>query len=382
MPADAILAGLLAETAAAADPAARVPELVASLCRNALSRGASDLHLEPTAAGVRVRLRVDGVLQEGGELPAALAPNLAARCKVLAGLLTYRTDIPQEGGAAGEAVGAKVDLRISTFPTVHGERIAVRFFTAGRGRRRLAELGLPGPVREALDRALRAPEGLVMLTGPCGSGKTTTLYACLREIQQQSGGGRCLVTVEDPVENVIEGVTQTAVKPGVGLDFARSLRSLLRQDPEVILVGEVRDRETAHAAVEATLTGHLVLSTVHAARAPLVPHRLLDMGVEPWALAGALTLAVAQRLARRLCAECRGAGCGGCAESGFDGRLLLAEHLPGGEGLHDAIMARAARRAFFALLPAPDLPAQAASAVAAGRTTAAESARILAGDPA
>ncbi len=386
----------------AAQGAEAVTALVDLTLRAAADAGASDIHLEPAAEAVAVRVRLDGVLQDFGALPRDLADNLVARCKVLAGLLSYRSDIPQEGGvpAAASVIGA--DLRISTFPTLHGERVAIRIFDADERCRNLETLGLPAEVEGALRRTLARAEGLVLLAGPAGSGKTTTLYAALRHVRAASGGGRSIVSVEDPIENELPGVTQTAVRPAVDLTFARSLRSLLRQDPEVIMVGEVRDAETAHIVTEAALTGHLVLSTVHAGRVALVPHRLLDMGVEPYALAGALSLVIAERLLRKLCSDCRrpatdgeraglsetaragaheAVGCSACHKTGFRGRVLVAEKLSASDALHDAIMEKASRARFarIADTEGADLEARAWELVAEGCTTAGEVRRAFAG---
>lgn len=382
--------------------AAGVSGLVDLAVATAAKLSSSDVHVEPTSGDVKVRLRLDGVMQDFGTLPGALAANIVARCKVMAGLLSYRTDIPQEGGASGSAYGDGIELRISTFPTLHGERAAIRLFDPAARREGLDDLGLSDGVRQSLAGALSCPEGLLLLCGPSGCGKTTTLYAALSHILQSSGGGRAIVTVEDPIENELPGVTQTAVRPASGLTFASSLRSLLRHDPEVIMVGEVRDTETAHIVVEAALTGHLVLSTVHAPRASVVPHRLLDMGAEPYALAGALSLVLAQRLVRRLCKQCRrpareeeslhippsaragamvAVGCDACLGTGYRGRALLAEKLSASEALHDAIMAKAPRKRFadIARLDGEDLETLAWQRVAEGRTSSDEVRRVLAG---
>jgi len=379
-----------------------VSDVVDLVIGTAVRLGASDVHLEPASADVGVRLRLDGVMQDFGSLPLELGPNIVARCKVMAGLLTYRCDVPQEGGGSGRAHGVGVELRISTFPTLHGERVAIRIFDPAQQRRELDALGLSDTVRAALARSLSSPEGLVLLSGPSGSGKTTTLYACLTHILAASRGGRTIVTVEDPIENEIAGVTQTGINLAAGLTFASSLRSLLRQNPEVIMVGEVRDNETAHIVVEAALTGHLVLSTVHAPRAAVVPHRLLDMGVEPYALAGALGMVLAQRLARRVCTECSrpaqesetagvpdrarsgakvAVGCDACHGTGYRGRVLVAEKLSASEALHDAIMSKAPRNRFLEIAAAEqeDLEAAAWELVAQGVTTPYEVRRVLAG---
>ena len=376
-----------------------VSDIVDAIIETAVRLEASDLHLEPASDQMMIRMRLDGVMQDFGSLPAELAPNIVARCKVMADLLTYRCNVPQEGGASGADYAPGLDLRVSTYPTLHGERVAIRLFDSTTRLETLGQLGLTEPIENTLAASLCAPEGLILLSGPSGSGKTTTLYACLNHIRKSSRGGRHVVSVEDPIENEIEGVTQTAVNRSVALTFAASLRSLLRQDPEVIMVGEIRDAETAHIAVEAALTGHLVLSTVHAPRAALVPHRLLDMGVEPYSLAGALTLVLSQRLVRRLCPECSrpvsseevdslppavresarvAVGCPACQHTGYSGRLLLAELIETSENLHDAIMARASRREFLQIAARQeDIVSMAWDKVRTGRTTAFDVQRVL-----
>jgi type II secretory ATPase GspE/PulE/Tfp pilus assembly ATPase PilB-like protein len=294
------------------------------------------------------------------------------RLKVLARLMTYRTDVPQEGrldpsglGGAAPSLGG---ARVSVMPTVHGEKVVVRFFFARRGADgagvagppvRLDELGLRPDDHAALTGLFARPEGLLLLTGPAGSGKTTTLYACLRHLALGARGARQIVSIEDPVENVQEGVTQVEINPAAGLDFAAALRALLRQDPEVVMVGEVRDRETAAIAVQAALTGHLILSTVHAASAPEVLLRLADLGVEPSLIAGVVTGVLAQRLVRRLCLECRtatanpeepyragprSAGCLACRGTGYRGRILVAELLRPSDAMRTAFRDKPDRR--------------------------------------
>ena len=215
-----------------------------------------------------------------GVLPPRLAPNVVARLKVLAELLTYRTDVPQEGRI--REVDTEGEVRVSTFPTLHGEKAVIRLFAASGRYLRLDDLGLPPDVRDALGRALGETSGAILLSGPAGSGKTTTIYACLRELVDASAGRRSLVTLEDPIEVAVDGVTQSQVNAPAGFDLATGLRSLLRQDPEVIVVGEVRDRTTAEVAFQASLTGHLVLSTFHAGSASGAVARLSDMGIEPY----------------------------------------------------------------------------------------------------
>jgi len=242
----------------------RTGRLVDLILAEAVRRFASDVHIEPTHSALVVRYRLDGVLHTVASLRRDLAANVAARLKVLAELLTYRLDIPQEGRIPGTLAPSGVDMRVSTFPTVHGEKVVVRVFDPAGRTLDLEQLGLPAALQDSLRSTLRERSGAVLLTGPAGSGKTTTIYACLRHLVADSGGGRHIVTIEDPVEQVLEGVSQSQARPGTEFDFSRGLRSLLRQDPEVIMVGEVRDPTTAAIAIEAALTGHLVLSTVHA----------------------------------------------------------------------------------------------------------------------
>lgn len=358
---------------------------------------ASDVHLLPTPEGLEMRWRVDGVLRLIAVLPLATSANVVARLKVLAELLTYRTDIPQEGrirGATGEG-----EVRVSTFPTLHGEKAVIRLF-AGSGRYlRLGDLGLPDEVREGLAGALGETSGAILLTGPAGSGKTTTIYACLRELVEANQGRRSLATLEDPIEVAVPGVTQSQVNPSGGFDLATGLRSLLRQDPEVIVVGEIRDRTTAEVAFQASLTGHLVLSTFHAGHATGAVGRLADMGIEPYLLRSGLLAVVSQRLARTLC-ECaregndpRGRlglpvgpfreplGCPACGGSGYRGRMLLAEWLaPERLGLGPAILDRADVRTLEAQALRGGMIGRwrrACLAIEEGRTSPAEVRRVL-----
>ncbi len=341
--------------------------------------GASDVHFQPTGRTLDVRFRVDGVLRSVAVLPRDLAPNVIARLKVMAELLTYRTDVPQEGSIRASDSCA-TERRVSTFPTVHGENAIVRVFNPAAELLELDRLGLPAPILASLEGLLRERSGAVFLTGPSGSGKTTTIYACLRRLTE-SGVGRHIVTIEDPVERVLEGVSQSQTRPGAEFDFARGLRSLLRQDPEVIMVGEVRDRETAAVAIEAALTGHLLFTTLHAGSACGVIGRLLDMGVEPYLLTGGVRGILNQRLLRRMCESCQGSGgCPQCGGLGYRGRLLIAELLIPDAAFRRAILAKAdvdeleaiaGRSGWTTIRPA------AMEAVAAGRTTMEEVERVL-----
>ncbi len=350
----------LAEELTKLDPASpRYASLaVERLLARAREVGASDLHVQPGAAGLEVRWRVDGVLQPVTTLPARLAPNIVARLKVLAELLTYRTDIPQEGRIRG--VPGALEMRLSTFPTLHGEKAVVRLFAGSDRFLRLVDLGLPDEVFDTLSAALDETSGGIILSGPAGSGKTTSLYACLRELAARSRGERSLATLEDPIESDVPGVAQSQVNAAAGLTLEDGLRALLRQDPEVIAIGEIRDRSTAEIALQAALTGHLTMTTFHAGSACEVIGRLLDMGLEPYAIRSGLRVVVAQRLVRRLCPACAAApaapagllglpvtralearGCEACGRTGYQGRLVLAELLlPAEEAFGRAVLAR------------------------------------------
>lgn len=322
-----------------------VPELVDALLDAATAAGASDVHLEPTGDALRVCVRLDGVLHDAVQLPGKLAPNVAARLKVLAGLLTYETTRPQEGRI--ERAGGQ-PMRVSTFPTVHGEKAVVRLLGGEpSGLATLEQLHLPADVTDALRDALRATSGAILLTGPAGSGKTTTAYASVREVVAAASGGRSVATLEDPVEATLRGVTQTNLDTLGGFDSVAGLRALLRQDPEVILLGEIRDHASAQTAVQAALTGQLLISTFHAGGAWETVRRLTEMGVPAYALASAVRMVIAQRLLRKLCAcaeqapaeqhaaplglhvsQCRiAAGCDACLGTGYRDRTLLAESI-------------------------------------------------------
>lgn len=375
-----------------------VAELVDLILNEARRAGASDVHLQPSAEALEMRWRVDGVLHHVANLPAAIAPNVAARLKVMADLLTYKTDVPQEGrirGAPGE-----VEMRVSTFPTLFGEKAVVRLFAASGRFLRLADLGLPVEIAEALGRLLAETSGAILFSGPAGAGKTTTLYACLRELADRHEGRRSLATLEDPIEAAVAGVAQSQVNPAAGFDLATGLRSLMRQDPEVIAVGEVRDRSTAEGVFGASLTGHLVLSTFHAGSAAGVVGRLLDMGIEPYVLRSGLLAVVAQRLVRRLCDDCAReeddpvrflglpvararapVGCAACAGTGYRGRSVLAEILATDRAeVGRAILSRTDVAEIEAAAVAAGMRTRwdrAAAAVEAGTTSPAEVRRVL-----
>lgn len=332
-------------------------EAVDALLAEARAGGASDVHLQPSREGLDVLWRVDGVLHPVARLPGRVAPNVVARLKVLADLLTYRADVPQEGRIRG--LPGEVEMRVSTFPTLFGEKAVVRLFAASGALERLDDLGLPADVGAALRSILGETSGAVVFAGPAGSGKTTTIYACLRDVVDRAGGSRSIATLEDPIEVAIPGVAQSQVQPAAGFTLGVGLRSLMRQDPEVIAVGEIRDRETAEAAFQASLTGHLLLTTFHAGSAAGALGRLADMGLEPYLLRSGLLAVIFQRLVRRLC-ECSvptddpaallglpvpsarlPSGCDRCGHSGYRGRAVLAEMaLPDRGALARAVLGR------------------------------------------
>jgi general secretion pathway protein E len=314
--------------------AAPVVRLVSGLIAQAVERGASDIHIEPGPREAIVRQRVDGVLRETDRLSASEAMAAISRIKVLCDLDIAEHRRPQDGATRLPVAGRNVDLRVSVVPTDHGESLAVRLLDAQGGLRGLDQLGFSPELAATLAAALDRPNGLVLVTGPTGSGKTTTLYAGLRRL---AGGDRKILTVEDPIEYRLPGVSQSQINPAIGLDFAASLRSFLRHDPDVIMVGEIRDAITARTAVQAALTGHLVLSTLHTNDAPGAVVRLIDMGIEPFLVASTLTGAFAQRLVRTTCTACAGAGCATCHDSGHAGRAVVGEGFLVDEPLRDLI---------------------------------------------
>lgn len=355
-----------------------VVELVHLTLQAALELGATDVHFDPTREVVRISFRIAGQLHTFASLPADLGKYIANRCKVLAELKAHVSDAAQEGHVRPATLGLPVELRLSTYPTIAGECISIRLFQEEQEVRTLEQLGLPEPVRDSLQRTLEMHDGLLLLAGPAGSGKTTTLYAATHYIMEQDAENRRIVSVEDPVENVVPGIMQTEIDLRAGRDFPTSLRNVLRHDIEVIMLGEVRDTETARIAVEASLTGHLVMSTVHAARTFTVPYRLLEMGVPPYALTGGLRLVIAQRLLRAVRQTPDGAAHPFQTEG-----LLLAEKLATSEGLRKAIMRQASLADFMAIAEQEgfSLPAQGRAAVEAGDTTWREVYRALAGEP-
>jgi general secretion pathway protein E len=338
---------------------APIIRLINGLISEAVRSGASDVHVEPFEERVSVRFRVDGVLRESVSLSARLAPPLISRIKVMARLDIAEKRVPQDGRLTLTLAGKGVDVRVSTLPSRYGERVVLRLLDKESARFSLSDLGMAPEQLEDFQRALSQPNGIVLVTGPTGAGKTTTLYAGLNLLNDQS---RNILTVEDPVEYAVEGVGQTQVNAKVGMTFAAGLRAILRQDPDVVMVGEIRDKETAEIAVQASLTGHVVLSTVHTNSAAAAITRLRDMGVESYLLASTLSAVVAQRLVRRLCPACKEAhepdeaerrmlelapgeaatlwrprGCDTCGGAGFAGRRGVYEIVVIDDGIRTLI---------------------------------------------
>jgi type IV pilus assembly protein PilB len=277
---------------------APVTKLVATILRYAVDGTASDIHIEPTTDKVRVRFRVDGDLQTSLELPRNVQSAVVARVKILSSMRLDERRKPQDGRFSATFDGRKIDFRVSTFPTQYGEKVVMRILDNERGVRTLDSIGLSEHHKSIIRRLVQEPYGIILISGPTGSGKSTTLYSMLSEVDRVT---KNVLSLEDPIEYNIEGVSQSQVRPEIGYSFANGLRTALRQDPDVILVGEIRDKETAQLAIQAALTGHLVLSTIHTNNAIGVVARLIDMGVDPYLIAPTLKLAMAQRLSRRLC---------------------------------------------------------------------------------
>lgn len=346
---------------------------ISELCDRILKKGvlcrASDIHIEPNREGVRIRYRIDGVFHDAAYLPAELHDQLVSRIKVLGDLLSHRREIVQEGRVRVKIGDSESDLRISVVPTVAGEKVVARVYSVHNATQDISQIGYTGPMLRRVRSILFDLEGLFLLCGPSGSGKTTTLYALLNEIQREMDAYASIITIEDPVEYEFGKWSQMQVNRQVGLDFAAGLRASLRQDPEVIMVGEIRDRETAEVALHAGLTGHLVLSTLHAGSAPETVTRLVNMDLEPFVVASALTGIIAQRLLRRVCMNCReeaevdpakitlirrlmrrddtpltfytGKGCEACQFSGYLDRLPVAEFLDIDEEVRAMILNKA-----------------------------------------
>ena len=346
------------EDAAAVAPIIRLVDL---LIMQAVKERASDIHVEPGDGSLRTRFRIDGVLREVHGPPAHLHSAVTSRIKVLAKLDIAEKRKPQDGRFRRKMESKEIDLRVSVAPTQFGEKVVMRLLDSATALLPLEQLGFDEPLRVSVERLIRAPHGIVLVTGPTGSGKTTTLYAALNLINSPE---RNIITIEDPVEYQLPGVNQVQVNPRAELTFASALRSFLRQDPDVIMVGEIRDRETAEIAIQAALTGHLVLSTLHTNDAASSLTRLIEMGIEPFLIASSVTGVLAQRLVRVVCQKCKapaqatpqlagelhvptdaqlfhGLGCPACVQSGYKGRVGIFEWLPMPEVMKNLVVAKA-----------------------------------------
>ncbi|MBW7992713.1 MAG: type II/IV secretion system protein [Planctomycetes bacterium] len=338
-----------------------VVSLVDELLKRAVKSGASDVHFEPTGAELLVKYRLDGALNTIESLPKSLSDKVIARLKVLGGLLTYRNDIPQEGRI--EISKSKderiMDQRLAVFPTIHGQRAVVRLFYSNIELLDLGQLGFSKDIHTTLKNVAAKNQGVLLLTGPAGSGKSTTLAAHLRYILK-SFPGKSVVTLEDPVEILIDGATQVQITPHGQMTFPTALRSLLRQDPQVLMIGEIRDAETAKIAIEAGLTGHLLMSTMHSGTPAGAFLRLLEMGIEPYQVTSSISAVLNQRLVRKLCNKCKrkseetglfeAEGCNVCLNTGYKGRALIAEMVQLDSQLRKAILAKADLEELEALL--------------------------------
>ncbi|MDQ3980770.1 MAG: Flp pilus assembly complex ATPase component TadA [Actinomycetota bacterium] len=393
---------LAAITGAAQD--APVVKFVNALIAQAVQDRASDLHFEPQEHDFRVRYRVDGVMHEVTRQRRSIQPGVVSRLKIMAGLDIAERRVPQDGRVSLRAGGKEVDLRVSSLPTVYGEKLVLRILDKNSALLNLSELSLLPENYRRYEASFRKPYGMILVTGPTGSGKSTTLYATLNEINEPTIN---TVTVEDPVEYQIPGINQVPINPRAGLTFPKALRAILRQDPDVVLVGEMRDLETAQIGTQAALTGHLVLSTLHTNDAPSAVTRLTEMGIDGFLVASAVACVLAQRLGRRLCRQCRepyqpdpshlesagmvvnghgpptlfrAVGCRNCAQSGYRGRIAFQEVMPVTEDIGRAIVERASTNEITHLARAQGmrtLREDALEKVRLGETTLEEVARVI-----
>jgi type IV pilus assembly protein PilB len=344
-------------------------ELVDELIAEAHKRGASDIHLDPAKDTLRVRLRIDGVLTEACQLPKSIHSEIIARVKILSGMRTDEHQATQDGRFRHHfPTGETLDMRVSIAPTYHGENLVLRLLADGGAVHTLDMLGFSEADQKKILTAIKRPHGMILSTGPTGSGKTTTLYTVIKMLNNP---GVSIVTIEDPIEYAVDHIEQIQVNPNAGLTFANGLRSILRQDPNIIMVGEIRDAETATIAVNTALTGHLLLSTLHTNDAATTLPRMLDMGIDTYLVASTINIAIGQRLVRKICEHCkqelkitateaealsivplttpvkegdthyRGKGCGECGGSGYTGRLCISEVLVADNAIRDAIMRKA-----------------------------------------
>ena len=348
---------------------APVIKLLESIFEDAIRMGASDIHIEPDADGLRIRNRVDGILSERVMDKKSISNALTSRIKLMARLDISERRLPQDGRFSIKLRNRNIDVRVATMPTRHGESVVLRLLDQTQGVMHIKQLALIPEHEERLLYHIERPHGMILVTGPTGSGKSTTLYACLNELNSSQ---RKIITVEDPIEITLSRVCQVQVMPKIGLDFARVLRSALRQDPDIVMVGEIRDEETASIALRAALTGHLLFSTLHTNDAVSAPVRLINMGIEPYLVAGTVRLVIAQRLIRRICPDCKepkvlepqekdwlnaiyrkdignfsffkGKGCNQCNGTGYHGRLAVHEFLELDEAMNDALRSGNAER--------------------------------------
>ncbi len=340
---------------------APVIRFVNNMITQAVLDGASDIHIEPEEGEPRVRFRIDGLLTEVTPPPKSLLLPVISRIKIMSGMDIAKTRVPQDGRIDMRVNGRDVGIRVSTFPTLYGENVVMRILDKSAALYGIEKIGLFKDEQEKLEKVIKKPYGLILVTGPTGSGKTTTLYAILNRLNSVE---RNIITIEDPVEYTISGIRQSQVNPKAGLDFANGLRSILRQDPDVIMVGEIRDKETATIAIQAALTGHLVLSTLHTNDAPSAITRLIDMGIEPFLISSSLLCVIAQRLVRKICEKCKisfkpnplvlkeiglekedillykGKGCDNCKEHGYKGRTGVFEILIINDEIRELTMAK------------------------------------------
>ncbi|MEY2445660.1 MAG: type pilus assembly protein PilB [Ilumatobacteraceae bacterium] len=385
---------------------APIVKFVNLIILQAVHERASDIHVEPTEHDLRIRFRIDGVLHERMRQPRSIIPGVISRLKVMADIDIAERRVPKDGRISLTVDGAAVDLRVSTLPTVHGEKVVMRILDRASSVQSLASLGFLPSQLEQYERSFRKPYGAILVTGPTGSGKTTTLYATLNLLNTES---RNIVTVEDPVEYRLSNVNQVQTNPKAGLTFANALRSILRQDPDIILVGEIRDRETGVIAIEAALTGHLVLTTLHTNDAASTPLRLIEMGIEPFLVTSAVDCVLAQRLARRLCDRCKtpfvpteselsaakwdfsrvsiddlvlynAVGCALCGGTGYRGRLAIHEVMLMTEELDKLVVGRVSSEEVRRVATDQgmmDLRSDGLAKVALGTTTLSEVSRVV-----
>lgn len=317
---------------------APIIRMLNALLTQAARDGASDIHIEPYERHSSVRFRVDGTLREVVQPNRALHAALISRLKIMAELDIAEKRLPQDGRISLRIGTRAVDVRVSTLPSAHGERAVLRLLDKSGSKLSLESVGMTGETLRRFLELIAQPHGIILVSGPTGSGKTTTLYAALSRLDATSSN---IMTVENPIEYELPGIGQTQVNAKIDLDFAMALRAILRQDPDVIMIGEIRDHETAQIAIQASLTGHLVLATLHTNDAPSAVNRLIDMGVEPFLLSSSLLGVLAQRLVRKLCVQCTGAGCPQCSQTGYQGRTGIFELMVANDSIRAQIHNRA-----------------------------------------